>query len=387
MRASGAHQSWLSAADCRLPDFQAIVEQDLDLGDYPYADAAIEEVLCYGERAASAGRRDLQGELAQALLEGPGVVVFRRAFAADVLDRVSAVFASLIEKQKAHGVQTGDHFAKPGANDRLWGALEKLALADPEAFVDYYANDILALVFAAWLGPNYRVISEPNVVNPGNAAQRLHRDFHLGIMGIELAEQFPAHIHRASPTLTLQAAVAHVDMPVETGPTMYVPHSHKYEHGYLAAELPQFQDYINSRYVQLPLEKGDVVFFNPAVLHGAGANRTSDVRRMVNLLQIASAFGRSSATVDTRVLSMAVYPTLSARRRAGVSERYLRNVIATAADGYPFPTNLDRDLPIESLTPESQAQLLWRALEEDWNDEALKSALDAQAERRLSSFA
>ena len=32
-----------------------------------------------------------------------------------------------------------DHFAKAGANDRVWNALEKLAVRDSEAFVDYYA--------------------------------------------------------------------------------------------------------------------------------------------------------------------------------------------------------------------------------------------------------
>ena len=38
---------------------------------------------------------------------------------------------------------------------------------------------------------------------------------------------YPAHLHRTSPVLTLQGAVAHCDMPVESGPTMYLPHSQK----------------------------------------------------------------------------------------------------------------------------------------------------------------
>jgi ectoine hydroxylase-related dioxygenase (phytanoyl-CoA dioxygenase family) len=32
----------------------------------------------------------------------------------------------------------------------------------------------------------------------------------------------------------LQGAVAHTDMPAETGPTTYLPHSQKYLPGYLA---------------------------------------------------------------------------------------------------------------------------------------------------------
>ena len=41
--------------------------------------------------------------------------------------------------------------------------------------------------------------------------------------------------------------------------------------------------------VQLPLAKGDAVFFNPALFHGAGTNRTADVRRMAHLLHVSSA--------------------------------------------------------------------------------------------------
>lgn len=47
------------------------------------------------------------------------------------------------------GVTRGDHFAEPGANDRVWGALGKLALRAPGAFAYYYANGMLALAARA----------------------------------------------------------------------------------------------------------------------------------------------------------------------------------------------------------------------------------------------
>ena len=247
------------------------------------------------------------------------------------------MITSLIAEQKARGVQTGDHFAKPGSNDRLWSALEKLAVTDPETFVDYFANDVVNLVSVAWLGPNYQIVSDPNVVNPGGTAQTAHRDYHLGFMDLDLAAQFPAHVHRLSPVLTLQGAVAHVDMPVETGPTMYLPHSQKYEPGYMAIGLPEFQEYFDAHYVQLPLEKGDAVFFNPALLHGAGTNRTTDVKRMANLLQVSSAFGRALGTVDTERVAEAVYPTLRARKAAGAPENGPAQRRRRGRRGLPLP--------------------------------------------------
>ena len=59
-------------------------------------------------------------------------------------------------------------------------------------------------------------------------------------------------------------------MPVESGPTLYLPYSHQYEPGYLAFHLPEFTEYFQENYTELPLEKGDAAFFNPALFHGAG---------------------------------------------------------------------------------------------------------------------
>ena len=55
----------------------------------------------------------------------------------------------------------------------------------------------------------------------------------------------------------------------------YLPHSQKYGAGYLAFHDPAFTAYFEEHHVQLPLDKGDAVFFNPALFHGAGTNHTS----------------------------------------------------------------------------------------------------------------
>jgi ectoine hydroxylase-related dioxygenase (phytanoyl-CoA dioxygenase family) len=318
------------------------------------------------------------------LASGPGVVVFRGAVDPTVVDRATEAFLRLIDEQKRAGGATGDHFAAPGANDRVWGALDKLAVVDPEVFAAYYASDVLALVSEAWLGPGYQVTSQVNVVNPGGQAQVAHRDYHLGFMDLERAASFPAQVHAVSPALTLQGAVAHVDMPVETGPTLYLPHSQKYGAGYLAYHDPAFTAYFEEHHVQLPLAKGDAAFFNPAVFHGAGTNRTSDVRRMANLLQVSSAFGRAMETVDTTAICQAVHPVLCRWRAEGGRNRAIANVVAAAAEGYPFPTNLDLDQPVDSLVPQTEAKLLHRAVAEDWDTPRLVGELEARQARRRS---
>ncbi|MFD7283096.1 phytanoyl-CoA dioxygenase family protein [Streptomyces sp. NPDC059862] len=377
--------SWLSERDCDLDAFRALVERKTDVADYPCAASVERNVLVYESDRLPGSRRDLQAELVRALAEGPGIVIFRGAFPDPaIVDGITAVFDALIAEQHASGATAGDHFARPGANDRVWNALEKAALFDPETFADYYANDVLALVSAAWLGPGYQITSQVNVVNPGGAAQTAHRDYHLGFLSSETAAAYPAHVHRLSPALTLQGAVAHCDMPVETGPTMYLPYSQTYEPGYLAWRLPEFQAYFEDRHVQLPLAKGDAVFFNPALFHAAGTNRSADVRRMANLLQVSSAFGRAMETVDRAAVVNALFPVLLKRRAEGVDEAWLENVIAASAEGYPFPTNLDSDPPVDGLAPPSQTDVVRRALRETWAPDALREELRAGAERRQS---
>ncbi len=374
-------------ADCRVEDLVAVLADPTDASRYPHAAGVEQGVLVYetssvlSAAGTDAGRWNVRAEIVDALTDGPGVVVFRGAFPdRAVVDRATAAFEELIAEQRAAGTVAGDHFAPPGANDRVWNALEKLAVRAPQVFVDYYANDVLALVSEAWLGPGYQVTSQVNVVNPGGQAQVGHRDYHLGFLPGAAIERCPAHVHRLSPVLTLQGAVAHSDMPVESGPTLYLPHSQKYEPGYLATNLPEFREYFETHHVQLPLQIGDAAFFNPAVIHGAGHNRSADIRRMANLLQVSSAFGRAMENVDRERMCLAILPALRDRGADAAG-----NAIAAAAEGYAFPTNLDRDPPVEGLAPPSQADLVRRALAEGWDDDTFRAELAAWSERRRTA--
>jgi ectoine hydroxylase-related dioxygenase (phytanoyl-CoA dioxygenase family) len=223
------------------------------------------------------------------------------------------------------------------------------------------------------------VTSQVNVVRPGGRAQEPHRDYHLGFLADDVAARYPAHVHALSPVLTLQGAVAHTDMPLESGPTLYLPHSHRYLPGYLAWRREDFKAWFAEHHVQLPLRKGDAVFFNPALLHGAGTNVSADIQRMANLLQVSSAFGRAMEEVDRARVVTAIFPAL---RAAGLGPAGLANAVAASAEGYPFPTNLDRDQPVDGPTPASQAELVHRALAEEWEPAALAAALEDYTARR-----
>jgi ectoine hydroxylase-related dioxygenase (phytanoyl-CoA dioxygenase family) len=387
-----AGRVWLTESACDIEDFRALVERNVALADYPHAMAVEKNVLIYDGKSVldtastAEGRRAVLAEICEAFATGPGVIVIKQAYAdTTVIDAASGIFDDIINEQRQTNTGGGDHFAKPGANDRIWNSLEKHCLRNPENFAAYYGNALIALASEAWLGPNYQMTAQVNRVNPGGAAQSAHRDYHLGFQTSDIIEQFPAHVHRLSPVLTLQGAVAHCDMPLESGPTLFLPFSQVYEPGYLALKRPEFRDYFDRNHVQLPLQKGDLVFFNPALFHAAGTNRSEGIKRVANLLQVSSAFGRAMETVNRERMSGVLYPALKAMLATGrLSTEEADHAIASCAEGYSFPTNLDLDPPIGGLAPKTQAQLMREALAAGWEAPAFIEALARQAAKKFS---
>jgi len=357
---------WLDVARMDIEPLRAATARSTRTEEVPHAVEVVSGVPVYDGGAVDAlaadpqASRALMAEWNRLLEHGAGVFVVRRAWSAAVIDRVNVPFERMLDSVPA---DTGDHFAVSGRNVRVWNAHEKLAVADPDAFIDYVAAPTLALAATAWLGPGYQVTAQLNLVRPGGRAQAPHRDYHLGFQSAERVVRWPASAHRASAALTLQGAVAHVAMPIESGPTQLLPHSQAWSHGYAVKGHPDIDLLFAEHRVQIALEPGDALFFNPALLHAAGDNDSRDVQRLANLLQIGSAFGRTMEIVDRPRLVRALYPTLLARRHErSLSGEALARVVAASAEGYPFPVNLEREPPRGGGPPASQQDLLRDAL-------------------------
>ncbi|CUJ37820.1 phytanoyl-CoA dioxygenase family protein [Cognatishimia activa] len=375
---------------CRLEDFAEIIEQTTQPADVPRAVDVQQNIPIYDVQALAGDltdpqqRRALMGEWARVLRVGAGVVVLKNAYGdTQVLDDATRIYEEIIASEKEGDGGAGDHFAASGANDRVWNALQKLCEADPEVFLRYFANPAIAAICEAWLGPNYQMTAQVNLVHPGGAAQQAHRDYHLGFQTAEISASYPAHVHDVSPILTLQGGIAHCNMSLESGPTKLLPFSQAYRAGYAAWRRDDFRALFEDRYVQLPLNKGDCVFFNPALFHAAGANSSEDVHRFVNLLQVSSAFGRAMETVDRDKMCRLLYPFALKEKKAGdMGESALAAAIASSAEGYSFPTNLDQDPPVGGLAPETQAAFFFRALAEGMKPDEFEAGLDKISKKK-----
>lgn len=353
-----------------LSDFKQVCSRTVDATKYPKASSINQNIPIYEANQFdpwdTTTTNTLQDEWYDILSTGPGVFVLKNMYSTSeyksTLDATNAAFQRIIDHERTAQTPKGDHFAAGGKNDRIWNSFSKHALQDPASFLKYYANPWVAVVSEAWLGPGYRVTAQCNIVKPGGKAQDSHRDYHLGFQEDEVTARVPRGMHLASQFLTLQGAVAHGDMPVESGPTRFLPFSQTFEAGYLAYRREEFRSFFLERYVALPLGLGDGVFFNPGLFHAAGANDLEGFNRKANLLQVSSAFGKPMEMVDTIPVVQSCWDGL---KEWFAKDRAKTDVLVKAlAEAYPFPTNLDKRPPAPSgMAPESEQQIILRGLE------------------------
>ncbi|KXL47465.1 hypothetical protein M433DRAFT_76969 [Acidomyces richmondensis BFW] len=367
-----------------LSAFAALTSQRTFEETYPLASRIEKNIPIYESKGFDLSDRDfvdqLQDEFHHILLHGPGVLVIQNFFSdRSVIDATNAAYDAIIQSEaEGDGKRAeGDHYAPAGANARIWNSFSKHALHDPSSFSMYHSNPLFPIICESYLGPAYRITSQVNIVHPGGAAQLPHRDYHLGFQTGEDAAKFPRAMHAASALLTLQGAVAHTDMPLESGPTRFLPFSQTFPEGFIAYRIPEFREYFQNHYVSVPLTKGDAVFFSPALFHAAGANQMATCSRSANLLQVSSAMGKTMETIDSQPVIDVCWDFLLSKYRdhQGLSAE-VEALIKAIAEGYPFPTNLDRRPPAPGrMAPASEQDMLFRGLSESWARERLMDEL------------
>ncbi|KAI5365440.1 Putative phytanoyl-CoA dioxygenase [Septoria linicola] len=364
-----------------LVAFKTLVEQATLKEPYPLAKDIQKNIPIYDcstfdiSDAEQIGR--LQDELYHILASGPGVYVLKNFFTnLSTIDAANEAYETIIAREAEAAGTKGDHFAARGLSSRIWNSFSKSCLQNPENFVDYFSNPWFKVVCDSYLGPGYRITSQVNIVKPGGKAQVSHRDYHLGFLTTGNVAQFPKAMHNASALLTLQGAVAHTDMPLDSGPTRFLPFSQAYEEGFMAYRRPEFNEYFLQKWVSLPLSKGDAVFFSPALFHAAGENQTKDFNRSANLIQVSSAFGKPMETIDPLPLVEATFDELKTKYNVEGYSAEVDAFIRAVCEGYPFPTNLDRRPPAPGgMAPESEQDILRRAVTEGWSKDIVVEAI------------
>ena len=277
-------------------------------------------------------------------------------------------------RQRVEGGGAGEHFEPFGVNERVWNALEKLAVTNPAVFVDYYANPVIAKIATAWLGPNYQVTSQVNVVNPGGKAQSGHRDYHLGFLHAETIARFPEHVQRALAGAHAAGRGGAQRHAAGERPDDVPPALAEVRAGLHRDEPAGLPGVLRAAPHPAAVATGGCRVLQPGGLPRRGhepLGRLPPHRQpAADLLGVRAGDGERRPAPGSAPRST---------RRCGRRPRRPEHAVAASAEGYAFPTNLDRDAAVDGLTPPSQADLVRQALAEGWDEGKFEEALAANS--------
>lgn len=118
-------------------------ERDVGSAAFPLADDIQTRIPIYSAskllpliRGSHQQRDQVLDEVHRALSVGPGVLVIRDLLDKSTVDR-AVVITEYLEQREAKAVN------QSGASDRVFAWTEKVAVFDPEAYADYFGNDLL----------------------------------------------------------------------------------------------------------------------------------------------------------------------------------------------------------------------------------------------------
>jgi len=184
----------------------------------------------------------------------------------------------------------------------------------------------------------------------------------LSALGKAKIARFPLINQMAAQLQTLQGAIAHTDMPIQSGPTRFGLFTQQFQKGYMILGNPRYIDHVASCMVQLPLQKGDAVFFNPACLHQPGMNETSSPR-VANLLQVSACWGTPMEKVNRLSMTKSVWPVIKRWHieleatgegsNAGTDSKHplqLEALINATCDDFGYPRDFDT-MPVRCSSP------------------------------------
>ncbi|MBC8365561.1 MAG: phytanoyl-CoA dioxygenase family protein [Actinobacteria bacterium] len=196
--------------------------------------------------------------------DAEGGLIVEGMFDRDVIDdlsRAASEHARAVEPGVADQGMGEDGKFFTGSKTIRFSSLGRIT----PAYFDLLDNELFATLADAVLLPNcgsYWVnTAQVMFIGPGESAQVLHRD----------ADNWFQHVSPTwpdTPEVTISAMIALDEVTEEVGATRVVPGSHRW---------PELEVYdFEAETVPAELSPGDALVYSGKVLHGGGANRTTD---------------------------------------------------------------------------------------------------------------
>jgi len=247
-----------------------------------------------------------------AALREDGGVIIKGLFTKDQVRRLNEEVQPAVDRLGA-GSKAPDEFLKDFYGDktkRLIGLVGISKTFRQEFLECELIHKICEKIYLKDAGGYWMNSSQLIDIGPGSAAQPLHRD----------QWQFPVFTHCGpeAPEASCNFLVALSEFTDENGATRIIPGSHKWD--------DFSQNGTQEDTIPAEMEIGDACFITGKVVHGGGANRTTDVtRRGVAMVFQCSYLTPEEAYPFTIPKEIAKTLTPRGQRMTGFRSQYLKD--------------------------------------------------------------
>ena len=146
-------ESFYSSENCNIKEFEKLIKQEINSNLLNCAEEIINNVPVYNMEVLRDNLHDkdqrlsLMSEWAYVLSKASGALVLKNTYSdCSSIDLATKIYENIILEEKEKNIGGSDHYAKPGANDRIWNSLQKLCEKDSFVFAKYFGNEIISSV-------------------------------------------------------------------------------------------------------------------------------------------------------------------------------------------------------------------------------------------------
>lgn len=267
-----------------------------------------------------------------------GVIIIKNCYDETLIDEYNIWSSDMLEKCKndkniKHPKQNGKYLI----ND----VITRMSNNNPELLMKLLFNPCLNFITDLLLGFSKFGSVTGHIINGKGDRQKSHVDYpgHIGSglfweNNVDKFKNINTHyqVNHILPYYSLQVLIACCNMDIVNGSTEVVPCSHLLENLDINIHNKTVYDFFEKYFVNVTLEKGDILIFNRGLCHRGGKN-TTDLARNALIMQCVWLWGIGQEIIPYEEIKEKLENTESYKT---LSEYEKKNVLQRLKSPYPI---------------------------------------------------
>lgn len=247
--------------------------------------------------------KDILQNIYDTFFNNSGVFIVKNVYDKDLINRYNNWTNIMLEK-----VKEDKNFRHPKQEGKFLinDLIGRMSETDPELLMEIITNEKLLLFSDLLLGMSKYGSLTGHIISGGGDRQKTHVDYpvHIGSGPFweNSIDKFKSlttryQLNNILPFYSIQILVACCDMDISNGSTEVIPCSHLIPDIDLSLHNKEVYDYLENLFVNVKLEKRDILIFNRGICHRGGKNTTQTPRNSF-IFQLVWLWGVCQEIID-----------------------------------------------------------------------------------------